>query len=175
MQTATVGGGCFWCLEAVYEGVRGVEAVTSGYSGGSVDAPTYEAVCGGQTGHAEVVQIRFDETVVDYQTLLEIFFGIHDPTTPDRQGNDIGPQYRSIIFTHDQEQADTARAVIRELSTAGVFDRPIVTQLEQSTTFWPAEAYHNQYFSRNPQQPYCSMVVGPKVAKFRERFANLLR
>ena len=172
MQTATLGGGCFWCLEAVYAQVRGVDGVESGYAGGHVEAPTYEAVCGGATGHAEVVQVRFDEDTIPYRTVLEIFFGIHDPTTKDRQGNDIGPQYRSVIFTHDEAQADTARSVVRELSTQGVFDRPIVTEIEALTRFWPAEEYHRDYFARNPGQPYCSMVVGPKVAKFRQQFAS---
>lgn len=174
MESATLGGGCFWCLEAVYTRLRGVAEVESGYSGGHVDAPTYEAVCSATTGHAEVVQVRFDPAVVDYRTILEVFFGVHDPTTQDRQGNDIGPQYRSVIFTHDEDQAQTARAVVDELTTDGVFDDPIVTQIVPLERFWPAEEYHRDYFERNPAQPYCAMVVGPKVAKFRQRFAERL-
>ncbi len=174
VQQATLGGGCFWCLEAVYEQLVGVSRVESGYSGGHVDAPTYEAVCGKRTGHAEVVQVDFDETVTTYRQILEVFFGIHDPTTPDQQGNDIGPQYRSAIFAHDAAQAETARQVVAELTEQKVFDAPIVTQISPLERFWPAEDYHRQYFGRNPGQPYCMMVVGPKVAKFRQRFAHLL-
>lgn len=174
VQTATLGGGCFWCLEAVYEEIVGVAAVESGYSGGHVEAPTYEAVCGKATGHAEVVQVNFDETHISYRQILEVFFGVHDPTTLDRQGNDAGPQYRSAIFTHDDAQAETADTLVAELTKEQVFDDPIVTQIDALERFWPAEDYHSAYFQRNPAQPYCMMVVGPKVAKFRQRFAHLL-
>jgi peptide-methionine (S)-S-oxide reductase len=174
-ERATLGGGCFWCLEAVFQRLEGVSGVTSGYAGGHVEAPGYEAVCTGTTGHAEVVQVGFDSDVIDYGSLLEVFFGIHDPTTADRQGGDVGPQYRSVIFTHDEAQAATARAVIARLGEDGVFPDPIVTQVEPLTRFWPAETYHHDYFARNPAQPYCRGVVGPKVAKFRQRFAHRLR
>ncbi len=175
MAQATLGGGCFWCLEAVYEQLAGVASVVSGYSGGHVPSPTYEAVCGKQTGHAEVVQVTFDETRLSYRQVLEVFFGVHDPTTPNQQGNDIGPQYRSAIFTHSDEQAATARAVVADLTRQGLFDAPIISEIAPLDTFWEAEAYHAQYFQRNPGQPYCMMVVGPKVAKFRQSFAHLLR
>jgi len=173
--TATLGGGCFWCLEAVYEHVRGVERVVSGYAGGDEPAPTYEAVCAGLTGHAEVVQLTYDPSDITYRELLEIFFAIHDPTTPNRQGADVGPQYRSIILHHDDEQRRTADAVIAELAAEGVWDAPIVTQLVPLARFHPAEAYHQHYFARNPRQGYCQVVVAPKVAKFRQRFSERLR
>ncbi|MFS8524632.1 MAG: peptide-methionine (S)-S-oxide reductase MsrA [Limnochordales bacterium] len=173
-RTATLGGGCFWCLEAVFEQLRGVRSVQSGYAGGHVPNPTYEQVCTGTTGHAEVVQIKYDPAVISYRQLLEVFFGIHDPTTPDRQGNDIGPQYRSIILYHDDEQRAEAEAYIKELTEAGVWDDPIVTQVVPLTEFWPAEDYHNEYFRRNPNQGYCRLVIAPKVAAFRQRFATLL-
>ncbi len=172
---ATLGGGCFWCLEAVYEQMRGVVSVESGYSGGRTADPSYESVCSGLTGHAEVVQVRFDPAAVSYREVLEVFFGIHDPTTKDRQGHDIGTQYRSVIFTHDEEQAATAAKLIADLEEGGVFADPIVTEVQPLERFWPAEDYHRQYYRRNPAQPYCLMVVGPKVAKYRERFAGLLR
>lgn len=172
---ATLGGGCFWCLEAVYEQMRGVLSVESGYSGGRTDDPSYESVCSGVTGHAEVVQVRFDPAVVGYRGVLEVFFGIHDPTTKDRQGHDIGTQYRSVIFTHDEEQASTAREFIAHLEAEGVFADPIVTEVQPLERFWPAEDCHRRYYRRNPAQPYCLMVVGPKVGKFRERFRQLLR
>ena len=172
---ATLGGGCFWCLEAVYEQMRGVVSVESGYSGGRTDDPSYESVCSGVTGHAEVVQVRFDPAVVSYRDVLEVFFGIHDPTTKDRQGHDTGTQYRSVIFTHDEEQGSTARELIAQLEEEGVFADPIVTEVEPLERFWPAEDYHRRYYRRNPAQPYCAMVVGPKVARFRERFRQLLR
>ncbi|HCL27775.1 MAG TPA: peptide-methionine (S)-S-oxide reductase MsrA [Candidatus Handelsmanbacteria bacterium] len=174
VELATLGGGCFWCLEAVYEQMTGIAGVESGYSGGHVEAPTYEAVCGATTGHAEVVQVRFQPDQLTYREVLEVFFGIHDPTTKDRQGNDTGPQYRSAIFTHDQSQEATARAVVVELTEERVFDDPIVTEIVAFEKFWPAGDYHRQYFQRNPAQPYCMMVVGPKVAKFRQRFAHRL-
>lgn len=175
LQTATLGGGCFWCLEAVYVRVRGVHQVVSGYAGGHVPHPTYEQVCGKRTGHAEVVQVTFDPAEIGYRELLEIFFAIHDPTTPDRQGNDVGPQYRSIILTHDDEQARTARELIAELEADGTWDAPVVTQVEPLTVFYPAEAYHHRYFERNPGQGYCQVVIAPKVAKLRRKFAEKAR
>jgi peptide-methionine (S)-S-oxide reductase len=175
VELATLGGGCFWCLEAVYEQLEGVCEVESGYSGGHVEDPTYEAVCGGRTGHAEVVQVRFEPQSIGYREVLEVFFGIHDPTTQDRQGNDTGPQYRSAIFTHDTEQERTAQTLVEDLTTQGVFDDPIVTQIVPFERFWGAGDPHRQYFQRNPAQPYCTMVVGPKVSKFRQRFAHRLK
>lgn len=174
-ETATLGGGCFWCLEAVYLDVEGVERVVSGYAGGPSPNPTYEAVCSGVTGHAEVVQVTFDPAVIGYREILEIFFGIHDPTTLNRQGHDVGTQYRSVIFFHSDEQKATAETVMRELSAEGVWGDPIVTQLEPAPEFFPAEAYHQEYFRRNPNAGYCRVVVAPKVAKFRQRFAGRLR
>jgi peptide-methionine (S)-S-oxide reductase len=174
-ELATLGGGCFWCLEAVYDELRGVVDVVSGYSGGHVVNPTYEAVCSQQTGHAEVVQLSFDPTVVSYRELLEVFFTIHDPTTPNRQGNDVGPQYRSVIFYHSPQQKATAEAVMAELEAAGVWEAPIVTELKAFEAFYPAEDYHQEYFKRNPHQPYCSFVVAPKVAKFRQKFYDRLK
>ncbi len=175
MAEATLGGGCFWCLEAVYQGVRGVTSVKSGYAGGHLANPSYEQVCTGRTGHAEVVQITFDPAVVSYADLLRIFFTIHDPTTPNRQGNDVGTQYRSIILTHDEEQAATARAVIGEIAAAGLWDGKIVTTLEPLAQFWPAEAEHDDYFNRNPFSGYCRAVVAPKVQKFRKGFSHLMK
>lgn len=171
-EKATLGGGCFWCLEAVYEMVEGVTAVKSGYAGGHVESPTYEQVCTGTTGHAEVVQVEYDPDVISYAELLEIFFGIHDPTTRDRQGNDVGPQYRSAIFTHSDEQAETARRVRAAVDDDGPWDDPIVTEVQPLDTFHPAEDYHDEYFRRNGTQPYCQVVIAPKVAKFRNRFKD---
>ncbi|HET9948427.1 MAG TPA: peptide-methionine (S)-S-oxide reductase MsrA [Longimicrobiales bacterium] len=173
-EVATLGGGCFWCLEAVFEMVEGVRAVKSGYSGGHVPNPTYEQVCTGRTGHAEVVQVTFDPAVISYRELLEIFFGIHDPTTLDRQGADVGPQYRSVIYTHSEDQEREARALIEELRESNTWDAPIVTQVAPFTGFHPAESYHDRYFRTNPSQPYCRMVIGPKIAKFRQRFSHRL-
>jgi peptide-methionine (S)-S-oxide reductase len=173
-EIATLGGGCFWCLEAVYEMVDGVRSVKSGYAGGHHADPTYERVCTGTTGHAEVVQVSFDPAVIPYREVLEIFFGIHDPTTLNRQGADVGTQYRSVIFTHSEEQREQARSLIDELSEAGPWEDPIVTEIVPLDAFFPAEAYHDAYFRRNPLQPYCSAVIGPKVAKFRQRFAHRL-
>lgn len=173
LETATLAGGCFWCLEAVYLQLRGVEGVKSGYAGGHVPNPTYEQVCGKQTGHAEVVQLRFDPHVISYGELLDVYFTIHDPTTLNRQGNDVGPQYRSAIFTHDDEQARIAR---EKLAAAQAhWDDPIVTELQPLETFWPAEAYHDNYLERNPQNPYCAVVVAPKVAKARKTFFDKLK
>ena len=174
-EVATLGGGCFWCLEAVFDMVEGVESVRSGYTGGHVVDPTYEAVCTGRTGHAEVVQLRYDPSVITYRELLEIFFAIHDPTTLNRQGADVGTQYRSAIFAHDEHQAETARSVIAELQESDLWDAPIVTLVEPLDVFYAAEAYHDEYFARNGSQPYCRIVVAPKVAKFRQKFAHRLR
>lgn len=173
-EISTLGGGCFWCLEAVYREARGVSSVVSGYMGGRDPYPTYEQVCSGRTGHVEVVQVAFDPAEIPYRRILEIFFAIHDPTTPNRQGNDIGTQYRSVIFTHSEEQKATAEAVIRELTAEKVFDDPIVTTVEPAQAFWPGEPYHQQYFENHPFQPYCAFVVSPKVRKFRRKFAGTL-
>jgi peptide-methionine (S)-S-oxide reductase len=172
-EIATLGGGCFWCLEAVYQELQGVEKIESGYSGGELIAPSYEQICEGDTGHAEVVRIYFDPAVVSYREILEIFFTIHDPTTPNRQGNDVGSQYRSVIYTHSAEQMAMARQVIAEM--AAVWDAPIVTELAEAPVFYPAEAYHQDYFVNHPLQSYCAFVVAPKVAKFRNIFRDKLR
>jgi peptide-methionine (S)-S-oxide reductase len=169
-EMATLGGGCFWCLEAVYQELKGVLQVESGYSGGELPNPTYEQVCEGRTGHAEVVRLTFDPAQVSYRELLEIFFTIHDPTTLNRQGNDIGSQYRSVIFAHDAQQLETARHVIAEM--ANVWDAPLVTELSPAGVFYPAESYHKDYYRKNPLQGYCAFVVAPKVAKFRKMFAD---
>lgn len=174
-ETATLAGGCFWCLEAAFEQLRGVERVVSGYAGGSVPNPSYEAVCQGGTGHAEVVQITFNPAEIGYRDLLGVFFTIHDPTTPNRQGHDIGTQYRSAIFFHDAEQRADAEAVIRELTDDGVWPDPIVTTVVPLDRFYPAEAHHQQYYRRNPNQPYCVGVVAPKVAKVHQVFYDRLR
>lgn len=174
-EVATLGGGCFWCLEAIFKDVKGVERVVSGYSGGHVPDPTYEQVCTGTTGHAEVVQITFHPRVISYRQLLEIFFSIHDPTTLNRQGNDVGPQYRSIILYHTPAQRETALEVIDELERANVWEDPIVTQVVPFERFYPAEDYHVDYFARNPNQPYCRLVIAPKVQSFRRKHANALK
>jgi peptide-methionine (S)-S-oxide reductase len=176
LEVATLGGGCFWCLEAVYDQLRGVTDVVSGYSGGQVPHPSYEQVCGGRTGHAEVVQVAFDPEVVTYRQILEVFFTIHDPTTLNRQGPDVGPQYRSVIFYHSPEQKSTAEQVMADLTGRKLWDRNIVTELAPLEEFYPAEPYHQEYFARNPSQGYCQFVVAPKVAKFRKQYmANLKR
>lgn len=175
LEQATLGGGCFWCLEAVFLELKGVRRVQSGYAGGDVPNLTYEQVCSGQTGHAEVVQVDFDPAELSYADLLKVFFSIHDPTTLNRQGADVGTQYRSVIFTHRPQQEETARAVIQELSAQKLFDAPIVTQVERLETFYPAEEEHREYFARNPYQPYCMAVVAPKVAKFRKEFVARLK
>ena len=175
MEKATLGGGCFWCLEAVFLGMKGVSAVTSGYAGGHLANPTYEEVCGKRTGHAEVVQISYDPTTVSFAEVLKVFFTIHDPTTKDRQGADIGPQYRSIILTHDAAQDAAAREVIAEITAARLWGNPIVTEIVPLTQFWPAEPEHHDYFARNPWSGYCQAVVAPKVMKFRKNFAQLLK
>ncbi|AOZ07257.1 peptide-methionine (S)-S-oxide reductase MsrA [Cupriavidus malaysiensis] len=175
LEIATLGGGCFWCLEAVYQQVRGVKAVESGYSGGHLRQPSYEEVCSGDSGHAEVVRVSFDPSVVTYREILEIFFAIHDPTTLNRQGNDVGTQYRSVIFTHSQAQRATAEHVLHELEAGKVFDAPIVTQVEPEQPYWRAEDGHQNYYQDHPGQGYCAVVISPKLAKFRARFAELLR
>ena len=175
METATLGGGCFWCLEAAYEQLRGVESVTSGYAGGTVADPSYEQVCSGTTGHAEVVQVRFDPTVVSYPDLLNIFFSIHDPTTLNRQGGDVGTQYRSVIYWHSEAQREAAEAAIREIAKARIWDDPIVTEVKPITAFYPAEQYHQRYYGRNGAQPYCQVVIAPKLAKFRKQHFDRLR
>lgn len=174
-ETATLAGGCFWCLEAVYELLRGVDRVQSGYAGGIAPNPTYEQVCSGQTGHAEVVQIQFNPAELSYRDVLDVFFTIHDPTTLNRQENDVGTQYRSAIFYHSLEQKKTAEAVIGELEKQGLWHDPIVTEVAQLDTFYPAEPYHQEYFRRHPSQPYCAVVVAPKVAKARSHFIDRLK
>ena len=174
LQKATLGGGCFWCLEAVYQQVRGVVHVESGYTGGQTLNPDYDSVCTGKTGHAEVVQIEFDANVLTYQKILEIFFAIHDPTTLNRQGHDIGSQYRSVIYAHDKEQRMIAQNVIKQLTQGNIFDQPIVTELADLPTYYKAEEYHQNYFNNHPDQGYCAFVVSPKVSKFRKQFAELL-
>lgn len=175
METATLGGGCFWCIEAVFQDLKGVERVQSGYAGGSVPDPTYEEVCRGTTGHAEVVQVTFDPEVIGFREVLEVFFSVHDPTTLNRQGADVGTQYRSVVFYQSPEQERQTRETIRSMEEAGVWDGPIVTEVTPLEAFYPAEAYHEDYFSRNPQQPYCQAVINPKVAKFRARFSHKLK
>lgn len=173
VETAILGGGCFWCLEAVFLEVEGVLGVQSGYTGGKLDSPSYRQVCAGNSGHAEVVKVDFDPARIDYRTVLEIFFAIHDPTTPDRQGNDVGPQYRSVIFTTTPAQHELATRLVAELNADDVFGRPVVTDVEPAPVFWPAEAEHDSYFTRNAHEPYCQYVIAPKLAKFRARFPAL--
>ncbi len=174
-EIATLAGGCFWCLEAVYDELRGVESVVSGYAGGSVPNPTYKQVCTGTTGHAEVVQITYDPDEVSFRDLLGVFFTIHDPTTLNRQGADVGTQYRSAIFYHNEEQKRIAEEVIAELEAAGVWNDPIVTEVTPASTFYPAEDYHQNYYKNNPYQGYCQFVVAPKVAKFRKKYMDRLK
>lgn len=175
VETATLGGGCFWCLEAVFQQLQGSVSVVSGYMGGTVERPAYEQVCSGKTGHAEVAQLKFDPAVTSFREILEVFFAIHDPTTLNRQGDDIGPQYRSVIFWHSEEQRETAEALVRELEKERAYLDPIVTQIVKASEFWPAEDYHQNYLNTHPSQPYCAFVVAPKVAKFRKKFAARLR
>jgi peptide-methionine (S)-S-oxide reductase len=175
LATATVGGGCFWCTEAVFQNLRGVKSVKSGYAGGHVENPTYQQVCTATTGHAEVIQIAYDPAVISYEDLLEVFFTTHDPTTPNRQGNDVGPQYRSVIYYHDAEQERTALDVIKSVNDRRIWNRPIVTEVSPLPTFYPAEAYHDDYFARNPGQPYCQVIIEPKVAKLRKQHMDKLR
>jgi len=174
-EIATLGGGCFWCTEAVFNELRGVEKVEPGYSGGTVPNPTYEQVCTGRTGHAEVVQVTFDPTVISYQELLKIFFTAHDPTTLNRQGADSGTQYRSVIFYHSDQQKSIAQQIVSEVTAAKLWNAPIVTQIEPFEAFYKAEAYHMEYFKNNPRQPYCQMVIAPKVRKFREHYIEKLK
>jgi peptide-methionine (S)-S-oxide reductase len=176
INTAIMGGGCFWCTEAVFLGVEGVLAVQSGYAGGKVQNPTYEQICEGRTGHAEVVKVTFDPAVIGYGEVLDIFFGTHDPTQLNRQGNDVGTQYRSVVFTQTDEEREIAQSVISELSRDGVFGAPIVTEVTPlNGNYWPAEDYHQDYFANHPNQGYCSYVVAPKVAKFRQKFASRMK
>lgn len=172
-ETVTLAGGCFWCLEAVYDEVKGVLSVDSGYANGHVPNPDYRAVCNGDTGHAEVVQIKFDPGVISFHDILNIFFGIHDPTTLNRQGADVGTQYRSGIYYHTPEQKEVAEALIKELTAQKIWDKPIVTEVEPIKDFYIAEDYHQEYFAKNPNQPYCMAVVAPKVSKFRKHFLEL--
>jgi peptide-methionine (S)-S-oxide reductase len=174
-ETATLGGGCFWCLEAVYDEMQGVLSVESGYMGGALPNPDYQTVCTGRSGHVEVVQVTFDPAVASFRDILEVFFAIHDPTSLDRQGNDSGPQYRSVIFYHDEGQRAAALEFIGALDAEGAGSPPIVTQVRPATAFYIAEDYHQEYFIHNPRQPYCAFVVSPKVKKFREKFAARLR
>jgi peptide-methionine (S)-S-oxide reductase len=175
MAVATLAGGCFWCLEAVFQPLRGVERVVSGFIGGTVPNPSYEAVCTGRTGHAEAVEINFDPSVIGYRRLLELFFAFHDPTTLNRQGPDHGTQYRSAIFTHDDAQRREAEGLIAELEREGTFDAPIVTTIEPAGTFYPAETYHQDYYSRNASKPYCAATITPKMVKLRAVYRDLLR
>lgn len=175
LETATLAGGCFWCLDGAYRNLRGVIAVESGYAGGHVPNPTYEQVCTGTTGHAEVVRVTFDPDAITYRDLLEIFFSLHDPTTLNRQGGDVGTQYRSAVFTHDQVQRETAEAIVAELEREKVFDDPIVTEIAAVGDYYPGESYHQDYYRQNPNQGYCQVVVAPKLAKFRARYAARLK
>jgi len=172
LQTATVAGGCFWCTEAVFKQIKGVESVVSGYAGGHVDDPSYEAVCSGETGHAECVQVTYDPDVIDYEDVLTVFFATHNPTTRNRQGPDIGSQYRSVVFYHDEEQRETSEAFITDLGDT--YDDPIVTEVEPLETFYPAEEYHQDYYERNPNQGYCAVNIDPKLKKLNEEFRDLL-
>lgn len=174
-ETATLGGGCFWCLDAVYRDLKGVHRVVSGYAGGHVPNPTYEQVCDKKTGHAEVVQVEFDPAAIGFADILRVFFTIHDPTTKDRQGADVGPQYRSVILYHSEEQKRTAEAVMAEIADAGVWNGPLVTELVPAAEFYTAEPEHQDYFVRNPWSGYCRAVVGPKVQKFRKTFADRVK
>ena len=174
-SVATLGGGCFWCLEAAFLQLKGVESVVSGYAGGATDQPDYHNVCSGRTGHAEVVEVRFDPAVIDYRTLLTAFFAIHDPTTLNRQGNDVGSQYRSVIFIHDEVQQKIADALIADLAAQRIWPDPIVTAVSPAPTFWRAEDHHQNYYANNPLQGYCQAVVAPKAAKLRKVFAGRLK
>jgi peptide-methionine (S)-S-oxide reductase len=174
-EVATLGGGCFWCLEAVFDELKGVDSVVSGYAGGTVLNPTYDQVCSGRTGHAEVTQITFDPSVISFKDLLDIFFTIHDPTTPNRQGNDVGTQYRSIILYHSPEQKAVAEQEIAELTANKTWPNRIVTEIEPLTAFYPAESYHQDYYKNNRYQPYCTVVIAPKVAKARKYFLDKLK
>ncbi|MDQ3712034.1 MAG: peptide-methionine (S)-S-oxide reductase MsrA [Acidobacteriota bacterium] len=175
LETATLGAGCFWCVEAVFDDLKGVESVESGYSGGHTENPNYQQVCSETTGHAEVAQINFDPNEISFKEVLQVFFAVHDPTTLNRQGNDVGSSYRSAIFYHDDNQKRIAEEVIKEVETEGVYDNPIVTEVTPFDNFYIAENYHQEYFANNPNQPYCAAVVAPKVAKFRQKFVDRLK
>ena len=175
LETATLAAGCFWCIEAVLDDLKGVEDVVSGYSGGTTIDPTYREVCSGTTGHAEVAEIRFDPNEISFKELLQVFFAVHDPTTLNRQGNDVGTQYRSAIFYHNDEQRRIAEETVTEIEAEGIYDDPIVTEIVPFEKFYPAEDYHQEYFANNPTQPYCMAVVAPKVAKFRQKYVNRLK
>jgi peptide-methionine (S)-S-oxide reductase len=175
LKQATLAGGCFWCLEAVFQKLSGVESVASGYMGGHIDDPTYEQVCSGTTGHAESIQISYDPDKISFEELLEVFFEIHDPTTLNRQGNDAGPQYRSVIFYHDEEQQHSAEACKNRLDSEHVWDKPIVTEIVPATTFWPAEDYHQEYYDKHSAQTYCRFVIAPKIAKLSKYFKDKLK
>lgn len=175
IESATFGNGCFWCTEAVFQQLKGVEKVSSGYSGGHVENPTYEQVCGKQTGHAEVLRIEYNPSIISYDELLEVFWGTHDPTTLNRQGNDIGAQYRSVIFYHNEEQKEKAAKYKQELENNGAFDKPIVTAIEPLTNFYPAENYHHDYYKNHSSQPYCYFVIKPKMDKIKKVFADKLK
>jgi len=175
LETATLAAGCFWCVEAVFDDLRGVESVESGYSGGHTINPTYQQVCSETTGHAEVIQLKFDSNLISLKEILQVFFAVHDPTTLNRQGNDVGSSYRSAIFYHSDEQRRVAEEVIKEVEAEGVYDNPIVTEVKAFDKFYIAENYHQEYFANNPNQPYCAGVVAPKVAKFRRKFVDRLK
>ncbi len=175
LETATLGAGCFWCVEAVFDDLKGVTDVVSGYSGGHTENPTYREVCSETTGHAEVTQIEFDPEEISFADILRVFFAVHDPTTLNRQGNDVGSSYRSAIFYHSDEQKQTAEEIIEEVTEAEIYDKPIVTEVTKFDKFYPAEDYHQEYFANNPSQPYCAAVVAPKVAKFRKQFVSRLK
>lgn len=175
IQQATLAGGCFWCLEAVFDDLKGVLSVESGYSGGATENPSYKAVCTGVTGHAEVVRVEFDPEQISFDDLLRVFFAIHDPTTLNRQGADVGTQYRSAIFYHDEAQKQAAERIVAELNAADLWPNPIVTEVSALLNYYPAEDYHQEYFANNPSQPYCAAVVAPKVAKFRKQFLDRLK
>jgi peptide-methionine (S)-S-oxide reductase len=172
-ELATLGGGCFWCLEPIFRDLRGVKDVAVGYAGGHVADPTYQQVCGKGTGHAEVVQIEYDPEVIEFTNLLDVFFAVHDPTTPNRQGGDVGPQYRSIVLAHDDEQASAAEEAIESLDASDRWENPVVTEVVPLEKFWPAEESHQEYFARNPDVPYCRIVIDPKIAKFKKQFAEI--
>ncbi len=175
MEIATLGAGCFWCVEAIFNDLKDVESVVSGYAGGEVEDPTYTDVCTGSTGHAEVIQVKFDSSIISFKEILQIFFAVHDPTTPNQQGNDVGTQYRSAIFYHSEEQRRIADDVLEEIDAEGIWGNPIVTEITEFDKFYEAEDYHQEYFANNPNQPYCVGVVAPKVAKFRNKFLDRLK
>jgi len=175
LETATLGAGCFWCVEAVFDDLKGVESVESGYSGGHLANPTYQQVCSETTGHAEVAQVNFDPNIISFKEILQVFFAVHDPTTLNRQGNDVGSSYRSAIFYHDENQKQIAEETIKEVEAEDVYDNPIVTEVAPFDKFYIAENYHQEYFANNPSQPYCAAVVAPKVAKFRQKFVDRLK